>query len=189
MVEQSGFRNVIDFLVSVGVYDVILPFLLVFTIIFAILEKTKILGVDKDKDGREYTKKNLNAVFAFVSAFLVVASVRLVGAINEIIANVVLLVLLGICFLMLVGVFYGDKEFTLENHKKWLAFFIIIMFTSIVAIFLNALGWLQFIFALFTNFDIEIVGSILFFLIIIGFILLITWDTGPKKSSGDKDKH
>jgi len=183
MVEQSGFRNVIDFLVTVGVYDVILPFLLVFTIIFAILEKTKILGVEKDKDGRQWTKKNLNAVFAFVSAFLVVASVRLVGAINEIMANVVLLVLLGVCFLMLVGVFYGDKEFTLENHKKWLAFFIIIMFTSIVAIFLNALGWLQFIFALFVNFDIEIVGAILFFLIIIGFIVFITWDTGPKKGA------
>ena len=189
MVEQSGFRNVIDFLVTVGVYDVILPFLLVFTIIFAILEKTKILGVDKDKDGREYTKKNLNAVFAFISGFLVVASVKLVGAINEIIANVVLLVLLGICFLMLVGVFYEDKQFSLKEHKKWLAFFIIIMFTGIVVIFLDALDWLKYIFALFTNFDIEIVGSILFFLIIIGFILFITWDTGPKKTSGDKDKH
>ena len=42
MVEASGFRGVIDFLGKLGVYDVILPFLLIFTIVFAILEKTKI---------------------------------------------------------------------------------------------------------------------------------------------------
>ena len=37
----SSFRSAIDFFGQVGVYDVILPFLLVFTIMFAILEKTK----------------------------------------------------------------------------------------------------------------------------------------------------
>jgi len=186
MVEPSGFRGVIDFLGKVGIYDIILPFLLVFTIVFAILEKTKILGVDK-VGGEEYTKKNLNSVVAFVTAFLVVASAQLVGAINSIMANVVLLLLLAICFLMLVGVFYGSEEFTLEKHKGWLKFLIFVMFFGIVIIFLNALDWLKYIFALFTDFDAEVVGSILFFIIIIGFIVYITWDTGEakKKKKGD----
>ena len=99
MVEASGFRGVIEFLGDLGVYDIILPFLLVFTIVFAILEKTKILGVEKI-DGRELTKKNLNSMVAFIMSFLVIASTQLVSVINEVMANVVLLLILAICFLM-----------------------------------------------------------------------------------------
>ena len=61
MVEESIFRGVIDFLAKIGVYDIILPFLLVFTIMFAILEKTKVLGVE-NVGGNETTKKNLNSM-------------------------------------------------------------------------------------------------------------------------------
>ena len=53
----SAFRGVIEFLGDMGVYDVILPFLLVFTIVFAILEKTKILGTAKE-GGETIGKKN-----------------------------------------------------------------------------------------------------------------------------------
>ena len=54
MVQESAFRGIIGFLDKIGVYDVILPFLLVFTIVFAILEKTKVLGLDKI-DGKEFS--------------------------------------------------------------------------------------------------------------------------------------
>src|SRR3989344_1003673 len=119
MVEESAFRGMIGFLNKIGVYDVILPFLLVFTIIFAILEKTKIFGTEKI-DGQEMTKKNIDAMVAFVMAFLVIASTKLVGIINEVMANVVLLVILGVCFLLLVGVFFaGDKEFSLKDFPTW----------------------------------------------------------------------
>ena len=99
MAETSVFRNAIDFLNVVGVYDVILPFLLVFTIVFAILEKTKILGIEKAGD-KVYTKKNLNAMVAFISSFLVVASTKLVGVINEAVASVVLVLIVSVCFLL-----------------------------------------------------------------------------------------
>ena len=65
MADTTGFRGVIVFLEKLGVYDVVLPFLLVFTIVFAILEKTRVLGTD-DIDGKPWPKKNLNAVVAFV---------------------------------------------------------------------------------------------------------------------------
>ena len=53
----SAFRGAIEFFDKIGVYDVILPFLLVFTIVFAILEKTKVFGTD-DIEGKKLTKKN-----------------------------------------------------------------------------------------------------------------------------------
>ncbi len=178
MAEQTAFHGVVQFLDSVGVYDIILPFLLVFTIVFAILEKTKILGLEKSGD-KEYTKKNLNAIVAFVLAMLIIASTKLVAQINEIMANVVLLLILGISFLLLVGVFFGDKEFSLEKFKGWQSFFMILMFLGIVVIFLNALGWLDFIFDIFRNWNSDWAATLIFIVIIIGFIGFITWEKKP----------
>ncbi|MEK6809689.1 MAG: hypothetical protein AABY40_03370 [Nanoarchaeota archaeon] len=178
MVEESAFRGMIGFLNKLGVYDVILPFLLVFTIIFAILEKTKIFGVEKDG----VTKKNINAMVAFVIAFLVIASTKLVGIINEVMANVVLLVILGVCFLLLVGVFFtGEKEFSLKEMPIYLQIFTGIMFLGIIVIFLNALGWLESIFYLFENINADWAATLIFIIIIIGFIIWITHPTQKKK--------
>lgn len=180
MVEESIFRGVVDFMGKIGVYDIILPFLLVFTIVFAILEKTKILGVEKI-DGKEFTKKNINSMVAFVIAFLVIASTRLVAVINEVMANIVLLLILAISFLLLVGTFFGSKEFTLENFPTWTKLFMVLMFLGIVVIFLNALGWMNYITMIFENWDAEWAASIIFMVMIIGFILFITYEPTPKE--------
>ena len=185
MVEGSGFRDVIEFLGVLGVYDIILPFLLVFTIIFAILEKTKVLGMEKVGD-KTITKKNLNSMVAFVTAFLVIASTQLVAVINEVMANVVLLLILAVCFVLLVGVFFGDKEFTLDKQSNWAKFFMFFMFIGLVVIFLNALGWLQSLLQLFENFDQEWAVTIIFLAIIVGFMWYITYT--PSKTEKSKDK-
>lgn len=172
---ETVFGGVITFLVQLGIYDVILPFLLIFTIAFAILEKTKILGIDR-VGGQELTKKNLNSIVALVMAFLVVASTQLVAVISEVMANIVLLLILAICFLMLVGVFLGDKEFSLKDYKGWVTFFMILMFVGVVVIFLNALDWLKYIIGVFV--DVQL-APILFLIIIVGFIIYITRDPKP----------
>jgi len=60
---------VIEFFDKLGVFDVLLPFLLVFTLVYALLEKTRIFGVDRVGE-MEYSRKNLNAMTAFSIAFL-----------------------------------------------------------------------------------------------------------------------
>src|SRR3989338_8397069 len=109
MAEESTFRGAISFLEKIGVYDVVLPFILIFTIVFAIFEKTKVLGVEKI-GGHEYSRKDLNATVSFVIAFLVVASSKLVTIINESLGKIVLLLLISICFLLLIGSFYRYDE-------------------------------------------------------------------------------
>ena len=179
MVEESIFRGVIGFLDRLGVYDIILPFLLIFTIVFAILEKTKIFGVEKIKD-QEIPKKNINSIVAFVVAFLVIASTQLVAIISEVMANVTLLLILAVCFMILVGSFYGDKQFSLED-TKWIKFFMFFMFIGLVVIFLNALNWLQYVFALFIYWDAEWASGIIFLIVIVGFITYITKDPAKMK--------
>jgi hypothetical protein len=179
--EQSVFRGTLAFFDKLGVYDVVLPFLLVFTLMFAILEKTAVFGKEK-VDGKEITRKNMNGMMAFVTAFFVVASTRLVAIINQVLANVVLLLLLSICFLLLAGSFHsGKNEFFLEG--KWKTFFMIMMFIGIVLIFLHALGWLEIIYSyLFFKFDSIVVSSIVLVIIIVVFMIYVTGGFEKKKT-------
>jgi drug/metabolite transporter (DMT)-like permease len=138
---ESLLVGAVNFLDKLGVYDVALPFLLVFVITFAILDKTKVFGTEKIK-GEDEPKRNLNAMAAFVIAFLVVASTNLVAAISTAMANMVMLLVLSVSFLLLVGSFTNPEEmkkgiFLKEN--KWRYFFMIVVFIVIVFIFLDAL--------------------------------------------------
>lgn len=184
--ETSVFRGTLAFFDKLGVYDVVLPFLLIFTIVYAILEKTRIFGEEKVEGGRVVSRKNLNGMTAFVIAFFVVASTKLVALINEVLANTVLLLLLSICFLLLAGSFHsGKEEFFLQ--KGWRTFFMVIMFIGIVLIFLHALGWLQVIYDhLFFRFDSIVVSSIVLVVIIVVFIMYVTGAFEKKKSSEEK---
>ncbi len=95
-----NFNDLINSLLSVGVYDVVLPFLLVFAIIFAILEKTKILGKDKS---------NINAIVSLVAGFLVVAQTGIVQTINLFIPRVSLIIIVVIMGLMIISLLYGSE--------------------------------------------------------------------------------
>lgn len=176
--QESTFRGIIQFFGELGIYDVILPFLLVFTIVFAVLEKTKLFGTEKIGD-REYPKKNLNSIVAFVAAFLVVASTRLVAAINESVANVVLLLLLSICFLLLIGSFYKEGE-PVSLEGKWRSLFMVIMFLGVVLIFLQAIkvdnrGIVQYVYDyLMVNWQSNFTASVIFIIFIVIFMVWVT---------------
>ncbi|MBR9676882.1 hypothetical protein GOV04_01980 [Candidatus Woesearchaeota archaeon] len=179
----SMFRGVIGFLDKLGIYDVVLPFLLVFTVVYAILEKTKIFGTERI-DGTDYPKKNLNSITAFVMAFFVVASTKLVAIISAALANFVLLLLLIVTFLMAVGAMYSGKdEFDIEKAGMWKHVFIAIAAVSVLAIFLNQLGYLTLIYNfVMQNFQAQWFGAIVFVALI---ILFMMWITG----SFDKKDH
>jgi hypothetical membrane protein len=177
---DTALRGVFDFLEKVGLFDVVLPFLLVFTIVFAILEKTKVFGTE-EIEGKKYTRKNLNATTAFVIAFLVVASSRLVEVITTVSANTVILLLLSILFLMLVGSFFKEGE-SVHLQGGWNVLFMVIMFIGIVLIFLDALGWLEntWQYVGITGSG-DAVGAAILIIVVILFIMVIIKE--PKKTN------
>jgi len=186
----SQFREVLTFFDTLGIYDVILPFLLVFTIVYALLEKTKIFGTE-DIDGRKYTRKNLNSMVAFVSAFFVVASTKLVAIINETVANASLLLIMIVCFLLLAGSFHtGKDEFFLQG--AWATIFMIIVFVGIALIGLNAVkmesgeSWFQYGWNyMMANWDSTAVTSGILLMVVVGFMFFITMD---RKKSEKKEE-
>jgi hypothetical protein len=186
MAEETVFRGVIEFLDKIGVYDVILPFLLVFTIVFAILEKTRVLGTE-EIEGKKYPKKNIDAMVSFVISFLVVASTKLVSAINQALAQGVLILILIVMFLLLIGAFFKEGEDVILTGN-WRTFFMVIIFAGIVLIFLNALGWLvPFWNFLVENWKMEWVASLIMIIIIILFIIFITHEKKPGKKEEKKE--
>jgi len=191
----SVFRGIIEFFGVIGIFDVVLPFILVFTVVFAILEKTKVFGTERwvtsagEQVGTAMPKKNLNAMVAFVMGFLVVASTQLVAIVNEALANVVVLLLVSVCFLLLIGSFYKETE-DVYLSGTWRKLFMVIMFVGVILIFLQAIkldggiSWLEYIYGMIAfNFNSTVVASIILLGIVIFFIWLITKDRGMKEAA------
>ncbi|MFH1439668.1 MAG: hypothetical protein ABIG89_03820 [Candidatus Woesearchaeota archaeon] len=193
MVEQTVFGNVIVFMEKLGVYDIILPFLLVFTVIFAVFEKTRVFGTE-EVEGVKYSKKNLNAMVAFVIAFLVVASSQLVSIINKSLSRVVLLILLMICFLVLIGTFFSEgEEVIFEKGSGWRTFFMVVLFIAILLIFMSSIdtksggSWLSnSLDYLKANFSNTGVSAVVLIVVILIFMLYIIAE--PKAAAGKKKK-
>jgi hypothetical protein len=193
MAEVSVFRDVLSFFNRLGIYDVVLPFLLTFSIFFAILEKTKLFGTEKSEGhggGSETTKKNLNAMVAFCGSFFVIASSKMVNIIQEGLSNIILLLLISVSFLLLIGVFYKEGE-AVALEGKWRNFMMILMFVAVVLIFAHAIPtddgtpWLNFAYNyILNNFDSTAVSSIVLGIIVIGIMIWITrGDSGTKEKA------
>ena len=194
MPQHTVLGNVISFFERIGIYDIVLPFLLTFTIVFAIFEKSKVLGTEKIED-KEYTKKNLNAMAAFVIGFMVVASSKLVETITQISSNIVVLILLGVFFMLLVGTFWKpeEKEPWAALSGTWRTTFMIIMFIGIIIIFLDAIkteagiSWLDQLFSYLGQFwTSTAVASIILIIFLIVFVWAMVRE--PKEKSEEEGK-
>ncbi|MFO8015939.1 MAG: hypothetical protein R6U32_02450 [Candidatus Woesearchaeota archaeon] len=119
---------------SLGLTDVLLPFLLVFTIVYAVLHKSKILGEDK---------KNFNVILALIMALAVViphvtrpgAPYDVVEIINKALPQVSLLIILVIMVLLIVGIFGVGPMW---EGSKVSGIVAIVAFAAVVYIFGNA---------------------------------------------------
>ncbi len=172
----------IEFLRDFGLFDVVFPFLLVFTIVFAILEKTRLLGTVKVKELGDIPNKNLNSMVAFVVGLLVVATANVVRTINESLPNIIILVVASVSFLIMIGVFFktGEMDFRKE-HSKWYMAFVIIMFIFVVGIFFNSIydadgnSFLEIgLFFISQNYSTAAVTSIIFLAVMIFAIVFVT---------------
>ncbi len=169
---RLNFEDFINSLERTGINDVLLPFFLIFIIIFSVLEKTKILGEGK---------RNLNIGLAFIFGLLVViphvtgsfpSGLDPVEVINRALPSVSLVVVAVIALLILIGVFAHDRVMLGLTAPGWVGLFSII---AIVFIFGSAAGWWQTGFLdtlqnLFGSDALAILIMILVFGIVIAFI-------------------
>jgi len=183
LILENFFRS----LESWGLIDVLLPFILVFTLVFAVLEKTMILGPDR---------KNFNVVIALVLGLSVVfphitnsypISYDPVNIINGALPSVSILVVAIMMLLIVLGVFAHDKVLLGLSMPGWIGFLSIV---AIIFIFGMSAGWWggdvnNALGNFFGEESISIVVMILVFGIIIAFITHDPKDTkGPLHNMG-----
>lgn len=189
---MSVLSDALDFLREFGIFDVILPFLLVFAVVFGILEKTRILGEEKIKD-IIYPRKNLNAIVAFALAMLVVAATKIVGVINTALPQISLLIVVALSFLLMIGIFMKPDNTLYEKlNGRWLTFLMIIMFVAVIFVFLGNIpanekqSWLGFAFDYVVEFwSGTLVATLILLGVIIWAIFFITkGDSGRGESKG-----
>ncbi len=189
--QDSTLRGSLEFMGELGIFDTVLPFLLIFTLIFAFLEKSKVLGTEKIKVGdsvETVPKKNLNSIVAFVMGFIFVASAQLVGLMNEILAGVGMALVMIFAYLLVLGSFQEEKETPFYLQGNLNIVFQIVVILAITLIFLNAMNWLDltigFIASIMTT---QVVTTIALILVILGFMYFVVRDPRRHRDKGSED--
>ncbi|HLC58223.1 MAG TPA: hypothetical protein VJI68_00010 [Candidatus Nanoarchaeia archaeon] len=119
------FQYLLSYLVDIGVIDVFLPFLLVFAIIFAILEKTHILGAEKT---------NINVVVSLAIGLLLVVQRDIVEIINTFLPRVSLIIVVVLMMLLLIALVSGQPFKGFQNGLLGLAMIILVV-AVLIALF------------------------------------------------------
>lgn len=175
-----GLYDAVNMLDQIGVLDIILPFMLIFTVVYAILQQTNILGEGK---------KNFNITIAFVMGLGVVIphvtgsyrGVDPVVLINSALPNVAVWIVAILMLLILIGVLGLKRDNMLEI--KWAQTAVVFVAIAVVAfIFLNSAGIIYDI-PFISNPDVQ---ALLLILLVFGLIVyFVTSDSSTASSGGE----
>lgn len=121
-----------------------LPFLLIFFIVFGILEKTKLFGSEK---------RQLNALIAFVVGLILVGATSPTLTISNLILFLTVAIVVLFVALLLWGFIAGEKGLKFDEAPKTLKWFIgIVIVVAVIIALLWALGVEGTVFGVASNF-------------------------------------
>ncbi|MFH1181369.1 MAG: hypothetical protein V1702_00250 [Candidatus Woesearchaeota archaeon] len=166
--------------------DALLPFLLIFTLVYATFQKTKIIGTGE---------KKYNVIVAFILAFIAVlphitgtypAHADIVNIINGALPNISLLIIVLISFLLLIGVFAPASAV----GGAMGGFFVLISIIAVIFFFGQAAGiWPSINSPTFSFLNDSDTQAVIIILVVFGFVLwFITRDEGGTNVGGGVSK-
>lgn len=151
-------QEAVIFLDRIGMWDVVLPFIFVFTVSYAVLEKTKVLG--KKEDGSP--KHRFNALVSFVIGFFALLAADVLNVVNVFSQWMVLLILAAVCLAVIFG-FFGFTDVRKTRYGK---FFMPVAFLVFGVLVLYVFGWLGFLdLSVLRRYEGVIVGIVIFFVL------------------------
>ncbi len=158
---------------GMGIFEIALPFLLIFTLIFALLERSKILGAES---------RRFNIIIAAIFGLFVVRNAYIVGLIHRLLPNISLIIVGIVMFLLLVGIFLG-REYSgvtgaLLGFVVLVSLFLVLWSVGSDALGVNMPSWVG------NLFDRVGLDTLLF---VIGFIVVLALIIGAGKRGGEKN--
>lgn len=155
--------------------ETILPFLLVFTLVFAVLQKSKILG-----DG----KKQIDAIVALSMGLLVLAFAEAVGIIIQMTYFVAVALVVILVLMLLLGSFAEPGKFFEKfpsGLKTWMT--IVVVLAVVIATMIFTGGWQYVLDLIFISEGSGILVNVIFVAIVIGAVVFVLWmDKGSSSS-------
>lgn len=159
--------------------EAILPFLLVFAVVFAVLQKSEILGKGK---------RQVDAIVALVVGLLVISFGQAVGIIIQLIPFLAVSLVIILVLLILIGSFNKEGDWESAFPKP---FRIIMMIVAIIAVIVAVLfitgAWDYLVDVVFISGSSpsNIFMNALFIIIIIGAAAFVIW--GSRGNNKKKD--
>ena len=144
----------------------ILPFLLIFAIVFAILEKSKILGEDK---------KQVNAIVAFVIGVIFVGAIFPKQFVENLILFLTIALVVLFVFLLLYGFVVSDKEkgLVVEGWMKWSAVVLITVAVIIAVIWAAGVDSELYDFLFNSSWSNTIWTNVAFIAVLVGVVIFV----------------
>ena len=156
---------------NIGVFDIVLPFLLIFTIVFGILQATKIVGPNK----------GVHVIIALVVGLLALRLGFVQQFFTEIFPRLGVGLAVILSLLILTGLFISS-----EQAKYWMwgiaAVAVVVWIISMVGSF-EQIGWLG---GMFTG---DSAGMIIGAVLLIGVIIAVVASKSEGKSEGTHKPH
>ena len=159
--------STITILQSDFVVNLLLPFILMFTLVFAVLQKSKVLG-----DG----KRQIDALVALAVALIFVSVGKAVGIVTSLIPFLAVALVVILVFLLLVSFSFKQGEFELPKGVK-IALGIIAAIALVVAVvYITNFG--TYLKNLFTGESSALLTNVIFIVIIVAAVIAVVWGSG-----------
>jgi hypothetical protein len=155
---------------------VILPFLLIFAVVFAVLQKTKILG-----DG----KRQVDAIVALVIGLIVVSFGYSTGIIVNLIPFMAVVLIVILIFMLLYGMIFREGQFKIEGGMRT-AFGVLIAGAVLIAVLVVSGTWgsvLSYFYGIGGGSGSGLSSNVIFIVIIIVAVVAVMWGGGGKPAS------
>jgi UDP-N-acetylmuramyl pentapeptide phosphotransferase/UDP-N-acetylglucosamine-1-phosphate transferase len=168
------FNDAITLLLETGFTNVIAPFILIFAVVFAILQKSKIFHGGANEDN---SAKKINATIAFVFGIFAVISVNVVNFIAQSLATAAMAIVVILCVLVILGLLLGDNYVSIfQNDKIKYSIAGIVLLLTIIFLFtiFNVWEWISTNLGSITSGNGEWFGLLFIFAIVIGALYWIT---------------
>jgi len=160
------------------VVELLLPFLLVFVVIYAILQKTKILG-----DG----KKQIDAIVALVIGLIAVAFGYATGIIINLIPILAVTVVVLLVFMLMYGMTFPEGKFEMN---RWLrgGIGIIVGIVVIISVLVLTGAWDSLIDYYNQSDGSAVAANVGFIIVAIAAIAIVVFAGGDKKKKKEESE-
>ncbi|MFH1425799.1 MAG: hypothetical protein ABIG28_03690 [archaeon] len=156
--------------------ETILPFLLIFTIVFAVLQKSKVLG-----DG----KRQIDAIVALVVGLLVISFGQAVGIIVQMIPFLAVSLVILLVFMILVGSFGKSGDDLLSGKMKTFLMIVVLIAVVIFVVWITNF-WQVLTDWFFISEGSSLLANVVFVIIVIAAVIAVIVGAGNGGDSSSK---